>query len=99
MSSVTVRPSARAAAFTGLGDGALPRPRRRSARVTTRTTSWPAATSARSGGTAISGVPRYARRTVGPGGRSAQAEAAAGRRLVGRLLDALVLGERLLALL
>ena len=35
MSCVTGRPSSRAAALTGLGEVALPRPRRRSARVTT----------------------------------------------------------------
>ena len=54
----TGRPSRSAAAFTGLGDSSLPRPRRLSAPVTTSAMSCPAATSASSGGTAIAGVPR-----------------------------------------
>ena len=60
----TGRPSSSAAALTGLGEVAVPRPRRRSGRVTTSATSWPAATSARSGGTAISGVPRKTSRNA-----------------------------------
>ena len=55
---MTERPSSVAAPFTGLGEVAGPLARRRSGRVTTRATSWPAATRARNGGTAASGVPR-----------------------------------------
>ena len=54
----TTSPNSIAASFTGLGESPLPRPRRLSMRVMTRTTSWPAWTTARSGPTAISGVPR-----------------------------------------
>ncbi len=64
MSWVTGSPSSVAATFTGLGVSSLPRPRRRSGRVTQSAMSWPAATSARKGGTAMSGVPRYARRAT-----------------------------------
>src|SRR5439155_24199645 len=49
-----------AAALTGLGIRAPPRPRRLSARVTTSRTSCPSATRARRGGTATAGVPRNA---------------------------------------
>src|SRR4051794_26549934 len=49
-----------AAALTGLGTSAPPRPRLRSGWVMTMATSWPSSTSARSGGTAASGVPRNA---------------------------------------
>ena len=62
--SVTSRPSSMAAAFTGLGTRAPPRPRRLSGRVTTRATSWPARTRVRSGSTAASGVPRNTRRAM-----------------------------------
>src|SRR5580700_156154 len=79
----TARPSSSAAAFTGLGVTALPRPRRRSGLVTHSTTSCPASTRACRGGTAISGVPRKASRATpvtveqagGPGGSSAGEEA------------------------
>ena len=64
MSWLTGRPSSVAASLTGLGVVAPPRPRRRSGRVTHRAMSCPAATSARSGGTAISGVPRKAKRAI-----------------------------------
>ena len=47
-----------AAVFTGLGDVAPPRPRRRSGWLTTSTISWPAACTARNGATATAGVPR-----------------------------------------
>ena len=66
ISVVAGRPSSRAAAFTGVGEAAGPRPRRRSGPLTTSATSCPAATSARSGGTASSGVPRKARRGIAP---------------------------------
>ena len=55
---VTGSPSSRAAAFTGLGVRSPPRPRRVSGRLTTRATSWPPSTRARSGGTASAGEPR-----------------------------------------
>ena len=67
-SVVTGRPSSMAAAFTGVGVGALRRPRRRSGPDTTSTTSWPAATSARRLGTASSGVPRKTMRCGRSGG-------------------------------
>ena len=54
-----------AAALTGLGTRAPPRPRRLSGRVTTRATSCPASTSVRSGATAASGVPRNTSRAMG----------------------------------
>ena len=62
----TGSPRSTAAALTGLGVVVPPRPRRRSGRVTHSTTSWPASTRARSGGTAICGVPRKARRDTAP---------------------------------
>ena len=52
------QPELVAARFTGDGSVPAPRERRRSGWVTTSAMSWPAATSARSGGTASSGVPR-----------------------------------------
>src|SRR5437763_3850633 len=58
--SVTGSARSWAAALTGLGIKPPPRPRRLSARVTTKRTSCPSATRARRGGTAISGVPRNA---------------------------------------
>src|SRR5579875_284840 len=75
-SSLTGMPSSRAAAFTGLGAGAPRRLRRRSGPVTARTTSWPAAASARSTVAAASGAPRKARRArwlLGPGARGQRA--------------------------
>ena len=49
------RPSASAAAFTGLGSAAPPRPRRRSGWVTTSAISWPASCSAASGRNGVVG--------------------------------------------
>src|SRR3954464_11889667 len=54
----TGTPSASAASRTGLGLGSLPRPRRRSGWGTTTASSWPAACSASSAGTASAGVPK-----------------------------------------
>ena len=96
-------PSSSAAAFTGLGLGRSPRPRRRSGWVTTSAISWPAPCSARSDGTASAGVPKKTRRTIdrriGAGltgrGRAARAR----RRTVGaaRELAGAHLAQRLAA--
>ena len=68
----TVSPRSSAACFTGLGESSLPRPRRLSARVITCATSTPASTRARSGGTAMAGVPRKTTRRIGPLGSGAR---------------------------
>src|SRR5438270_5768693 len=76
--SLTARPSSWAAAFTGVGSRSAPRARRRSGWVTTRTISWPASTSARSGDTAASGLPKKARRARRPASRLSRRPAPAG---------------------
>ena len=60
-----------AVSLTGLGEVCEPRPLRLSIPVTTRSTTKPAATSALSGPTAISGVPKKMTRSVGPFGNAA----------------------------
>ncbi len=65
-------PKSVAARFTGLGESSPPRPRRLSTRVITNATSTPAATNARSGDTATSGVPRNTMRLAAPVGNAAR---------------------------
>src|SRR4051812_48573865 len=103
MRSVTDRPSSTAAAFTGLGGVPLPRPRRLSGRVTTSAMSYPAATSARNGGTAMAGVPGKTSRRgrTGTGARvtrSREPEAALLGLGIGVVLETAPLDHGLLAL-